>query len=521
MPRRYPLGSIAATLSSWLACVVMSSPGFAATPKAGDIVVQAGVAKAADGTSVPYDVGTLYVPENRQSPTSRLIGVGFARLKAKTPTGAPPVFWLPGGPGLSVLDALDSENPSARARLASWLTYASVGDLVVIEQRGYTARGEKLQITAPAQPLDRPESTEADIANMVALAKAAVAANPDKDLSGYTIAACAEDVNDLRRALGYDRISLFGGSFGSQWSFAVMRLHPEIVARAVLSAVEPLDFGYDMPSQVFASMQRIAFDADKDPGLAPYLPEGGLMAAVRALEQRFAKAPVRVTVSGADGKQQSVVLGLLDFQGALLEEASEAETWPAFVLSQYYGHYQEWARTVIENRKPQSVKLIGPLIDTSLGATPQREYLLRNDAGVPMLGTYGFASYIASAKDWPTPDMGDAFRAFARSDIPVLLVHGDWDTSTPIENMLTQLAYFPHGHGMVVHRGGHDGTFYQLRNEPAAKDAVYAFLRTGDLKGLPSEVTLPPPAFKVPGFPPPARVGARRSADRAIGDAAR
>lgn len=517
MLRRYPLGSITAALPLWLACVVCSPLSLAASPKAGDIVLQTGVVKAEDGTSVPYEVGTLYVPENRQSPTSRLIGVGFARLKAKTSTGAPPVFWLPGGPGLSVLDALDSQSPSARARLASWLTYASVGDLVVIEQRGYTVRGEKLVITAPAQPLDRPSSTEADIANMTALAKAAVAENPDKDLAGYTIAACAEDVNDLRRALGYDRISLFGGSFGSQWSFAVMRLHPETVARAVLSAVEPLDYGYDMPSQVFASMQRIAFDADKDAGLAPYLPKGGLIEAIRTLEQRFARAPVRLKVSGADGSQQSVVLGLPDFQAALLEEASDAETWPAFVLSQYYGHHEEWAREVIKNRGPQSVKLIGPLIDTSLGATPQREYLLRNDTGIAMLGAYGFASYIASAKDWPTPDMGDAFRAFARSDIPVLLVHGDWDTSTPIENMLTQLAYFPHGHGIVVHRGGHDGTFYQLRNDPATKSAVYAFLRTGDLKGLPSEVALPPPTFKVPGFPPPAQIDSRRRADRAAG----
>jgi pimeloyl-ACP methyl ester carboxylesterase len=506
MPNRYPSGSIFASLALWLAAMALSSPVFAAAPKAGDIVVQTGTVKADDGTPVSYEVGTLYVPENRRSPTSRLIGVGFARLKAKTPTGAPPVFWLPGGPGLSVLDALDSSNPGARSRLASWLTYASVGDLVVIEQRGYTVRGEKLEITAPAQPLDQPSTTAADIASTIALAKAAVAANPDKDLAGYTIEACAEDVNDLRRALGYERISLFGGSFGSQWSLAVMRTHPEMVARAVLSSVEPLDFGYDMPSQVFAAMQRIAFDADKDPGLAPYLPKGGLMAAIRALEERFAKAPVRVKVSGADGREQSIVLGQLDFQGALLEEASDAESWPAFVLSQYYGHHQEWARQAIDNRKAQPVKLIGPLIDTSLGATPQREYLLRNDSGVAMLGTYGFAGYMASAKDWPTPDMGDAFRAFVRSDIPVLLVHGDWDTSTPIENMLTQLAYFPHGRGIVVHRGGHDGAFYQLRDEPAAKKEVYAFLRTGQMNDLPTEVTLPAPSFKRPAFPPPARV---------------
>jgi len=508
MQRRYPQRSIVATLSLslslWLSCLAFSSTAFAAAPKAGDIVVQTGVVKAADGSSVPYEIGTLYVPENRQSPTSRIIGVGFARLKAKTPTGAPPVFWLPGGPGLSVLDALDSQSAAAKARLASWLRYASVGDLVVIEQRGYTLRGERLEITAPAAPLDRPSTIEADIAGTVALAKAAVAAHPDKDMSGYTIAACAEDVNDLRRALGYDRISLFGGSFGSQWSFAVMRLHPQIVARAVLSGVEPLDDGYDMPSQVFAAMQRIAFDADKDAGLAPYLPKGGLMAAIRTLEERFAKAPVRVKVKGDDGSEQAVVLGQMDFQSSLLEEAGDPESWPAFVLSLYYGHHEAWARAAIEDRRARPYKLIGPLMDTSLGQTPQREYQLRNDPAIAMLGSGGFAGYLASARDWPTPDMGDAFRAFARSDIPVLLVHGDWDTSTPLENMLTQLAYLPNGRGIIVHRGGHDGTFYQLRNEPAAKSAVYAFLRTGETKGLPSEVTLPAPTFKLPEFAPPA-----------------
>lgn len=57
-----------------------------------------------------------------------------------------------------------------------------------------------------------------------------------------------------------------------------------------------------------------------------------------------------------------------------------------------------------------------------------------------------------------------------------------------------------------MHRGGHDGAFYQLRNELAAKKAVYAFLRTGEMKDLPIDVTLPAPSFKRPIFPPPARI---------------
>ncbi|MDI3291468.1 alpha/beta fold hydrolase [Polyangium sp. 15x6] len=286
-----------------------AAPAVAAAPsRPREIVVERGTVKSETGTDVPYELGTLYVPENRRNPKSRLIGVGFARIKAPRPTDAPPVFWLPGGPGLSVLGAFTDDDAAAKSRLRSWLTYGAVGDLVVIEQRGYTRRGEMLEAISEALPLDQPGSVRVEAEAMRALARAAIAANPDKDLSGYDIGELAADVDDLRRALGYDKISLFGGSFGSQWSFAVMRLHPEIVARAVLSGVEPLNNGYDMPSHVLAALQRIAQDADRDPRLAPYLPAGGLMEAVRALRLRFAEKPVRVQVDDDAGGKRTVVL---------------------------------------------------------------------------------------------------------------------------------------------------------------------------------------------------------------------
>ncbi|MDC0675810.1 alpha/beta fold hydrolase [Nannocystis radixulma] len=185
-----------------------------AHPRAGEVVLERGTVRDETGAEVGYEIGTLYVPENRRKSDSRLIGVGFARIKAPGPTGAPPVFWLPGGPGLSVLGAFAAND---MGKLRTWLGLSVVGDLVVLEQRGYTVRGEMLTARREAQPLDRPASVHADAEAMRARARAAVAANPDKDLSGYDIGEFAADVDDLRRALGYDKISLFGGSFGSQW----------------------------------------------------------------------------------------------------------------------------------------------------------------------------------------------------------------------------------------------------------------------------------------------------------------
>lgn len=495
----------------WLSAVVMmfgsiASGAFAQARRAGDIVVTAATVRAADGTTVPYEIGTLYVPENRRATGGRLIGVGFARIRARVPTGAPPVFWLPGGPGLAVLEAFDGDTETARNRLGSWLTYRDTADLVIIEQRGYSERGEKLTAMSPAWPRDREYTARDDIDDALRRAASAIAAHPDKDLAGYTIDACADDVDDLRRALGYPRISLFGGSFGSQWSFAVMRSHPDIVARAVLSSVEPLDFGYDMPSPLLATMQRIAFDADRDPGLAPYLPTGGLMAAIDALRERFARQPITVDPQDGGGP---VVIGLADLQASLLAEASVPHTWPAFVLSLYHGRYTDWAREVARGRQAQEYKLIGPLIDTSLGITPSHEFRLRHDPASAYLGEGGFAPYLAAASAWPTPDLGDDYRQLRPIDTPVLLVHGDWDTSTPIDNALAQLPYLRNGHAIVIHRGGHDGTFYQLRNEPAAREAVHRFLRTGELRDLPTEVTLSSPTFTVPAFAAPATVAGR------------
>lgn len=488
----------------YLLCLfLLAAPAIAqAQHKPGEMVVETGTVRDEGGKAVPYEIGTLYVPENRDKPGSRLIGVGFARIKSPQPTGAPPVFWLPGGPGLSVLDAFAKND---MGKLRTWLALASVGDLVVVEQRGYTVRGEMLTAPRSASPLGMAASVRREADAMRAQAKAAIAANPDKDLSGYDIGAFAADVDDVRRALGYDKISLFGGSFGSQWSLAVMRLHPQIVARAVLSAVEPLNDGYDMPSQIYASLQRIAFDADRDPGLKPYLPPGGMMAAVRALHERFAQGPVSVPVRDENGKTQTVVLGAEDLQLALLSHTAEGENWPAFILSLYHGHYGDWARETIEERQAGDTTLIGPLADSSLGATAEREHRLRTDPAVPMLGTWNFEANIASAQDWPTRDMGDDVRNPVPSDIPVVFVHGDWDTSTPIDNTLGLLPYFRNGHAILVHRGGHDGAMYQLRNEPAAKQAVYAFLKTGRREGLPAEVTLPLPQFALPDFPPPAK----------------
>ncbi len=486
----------------------VTAGGAAASRQAGDVVLEPSTLRMSKGERIPYELGTLYVPENRSDPKSRLIGVGFARFRASTQTGAPPTFHLPGGPGSSYLDHLtpDSEIPVRAANDVA--LYRGVSDVVFVDQRGFSPRGEKLRFkfkTAP-DPLDLPGSLARSTARHADLARAAVAdfAGRDIDLRGYTVLECAADVNDLRRALGYQQIILVGQSFGSQWSFAVMKLHPEIVKRAVLSGVEPLNHAYDMPSHVFAAIQRQWYEAEQDPRLKPWLPPGGLAAAARDVLRRLERAPLSVSLSGE--QSATVVLGSEDFQRDFLSLAE-----PSQLLALYYGHYQSWARKVMEKRLEQEAEvgaLIAPLIDTSLGVTPQREYQLRTDAGTQFLGHWNFDASLATAGIWPTEDVGDSFRGETINSLPILFIHGDWDTSTPIENLMRVTPYFTQSRVLVVEHGGHNA-FARVRAElPDTAGIVMEFLRTGATSRLPVQVALPKPSPTLPDFPPTAdRVG--------------
>jgi pimeloyl-ACP methyl ester carboxylesterase len=478
--------------------------------KAGEVVIEPGSVTAADVGKVDFDLGTVYVPENRAEPKGRLIGVGFARFRAAGPTDAPPIFLLPGGPGSSFLTDLKQGNPRLPGLLRETARLRQVADVVLVDQRGFSPRGDVLRYAfrTPEEPLDQPGSLARRTAAFGDMAKAAVTEFAKKgiDLRGYTVIECADDVRDLAKALKYPRVTLMGGSFGSQWSFAIMRRHPDLVARALLAGVEPLDCGYDMPSHVLAAVRRMWWEAEQDLRLKPYLPPGGLWAAARDVLRRLERTPVKVTLKGAKdaktGEAVTVTLGHEDFQREAFLRGADG---PAFVLNAYHERYDAWASATAFARRgrPAEVPLITPLIDTSLGVTPKRRYLLQTDPANEFLGQWNFASYLATADVWPTADVGDDFRTETVTHIPVVFVNGDWDTQTPVENALGVAPYFPNGRVLIVERGGHGAMGQLSRHHPETMDALTAFLKTGGMEKLPTRVSVPGPKWSVPGFEVP------------------
>jgi pimeloyl-ACP methyl ester carboxylesterase len=193
-----------------------------------------------DGQTV--ECGYLVVPEDRADPSGRRIRLAVAILRH--PGGAPepdPIIYLEGGPGGS---ALEIRMPNLDVLFGP--IWAANRDIILFDQRGvgfseptldcpgYTERYlDLLDGEVDGMRLTAREVRDRKVEAFLACAEdlRAVA-----DLSAYNTAANAADVNDLRVALGYRTVNLWGGSYGTRLALGVMRDYLEGVRSAVLDA---------------------------------------------------------------------------------------------------------------------------------------------------------------------------------------------------------------------------------------------------------------------------------------------
>ncbi|MGD9891437.1 MAG: alpha/beta fold hydrolase [Dehalococcoidia bacterium] len=182
--------------------------------------------------------GVVFVPEDRTQHRGSTIRLAVAIFRARDSSrAAPPLLFLGGGPGTAVLSGFA---PSITGQLAADLTARR--DLVLIDQRGVgfsqpsLACQELIDVKYQqlGQHLSRAQESEARVqaANRChdRLRRAGVS------LAAYTTAAGAADIDDIRRALGYQQVDLWGVSYGARLALAVMQAYPSTLRAVVLDS---------------------------------------------------------------------------------------------------------------------------------------------------------------------------------------------------------------------------------------------------------------------------------------------
>lgn len=174
---------------------------------------------------------TYPVWENRATRKGRKIGLNIVILPALGQDRQPdPVFELGGGPGQGIAE---SAGGLARSSLRQKRDY------VLVDQRG-TGRSNPLNCNLYGNPVDFRRAA-GDLFLPEEIRKCRAKLKKVADLTQYTTAAFADDLNEVRQWLGYDRINLSGGSYGTRMAQVYLRRHPETVRSVLLVGVLPVD----------------------------------------------------------------------------------------------------------------------------------------------------------------------------------------------------------------------------------------------------------------------------------------
>ena len=441
--------------------------------------------------SLRADLGRIRVLENRAAHGGREIELAFVRIPSTARHPGSPIVWLAGGPGGSGID--DLETPALRV----FLELRSYGDVIALDQRGTGLSVPRLDCPGTIQfprdvPLDRTRSLDGLEAAARACSEHWRAAGVD--LAAYNTRESAEDLEDLRVALGVPKLRLLGGSYGTHLALAAIRAHEDRIERAVLVGVVGPDHLRRSPGASEKQLAEIARLASRDPSIAGRVPD--LIALIREVRDRLDRTPVAVPVDLPGGGTISVVVGKFDLEWytrSLLFSRETIARLPAVFAAMAAGDFSELARTTAFWRMTPAPSASMFAMRCASGASAERLSRIESEKrGLTLGETMDFAED-RICRAWGVPPLPDDFRAPVQSSVPALFVSGSLDGDTPGANADEVARGFPNGGELVVEGAPH--ALLAVESAPA-RLAIARFLGEGR---LPRErVALPPLDFEKP-----------------------
>ncbi len=385
--------------------------------------------------------GRLSVPEDRQHPGGRRISLRIAVIPAARQPAAGALFFLDGGPGGAASDELPAFDQLFGEIAAS-------RDIVFVDQRG----------TGGSHPLRCPRrQVSIDDTAAVAAYVRSCFARLGAEARHYTTVPAMDDVEAVRRALGYGRIDLFGGSYGATAAQVYLRLHPRSVRSLVLDGASLLGVPV---LEVSARNAERALDTELARCAATPACARAFTRTRAELNTLLARGPRRTTAYGrrvtldADGVANTVHALSLDVAGAAL--------LPELIHLAARGDYSALAREYVDR--------VGSSLDARLQLVMALEIQCserwaRFDPTAVKRASGGsyFAHVLESraalfARACRSVPRGTAPRGaeqLVRSDVPVLFLAGDEDPQDPVANLGEWRRVFPNGRLLVVHGGAH------------------------------------------------------------------
>ncbi len=413
--------------------------------------------------------GYVALPQDYQDPRGGRVQIYYTLVHSQSAEPQPdPLVYLVGGPGSSGSRLLPI---SFGAYLNA---FAGERDIIVIDQRGTGLSNPPLYCREAVYRFDEIlESRHAEHAELVLdiltdchrrLASSGV------KFDAYHSDNNARDIVNVLRALGYERWNLVGVSYGSRLALVMMRDFPQFLRSVILDSVYPPQA--DIYLDVYHNGERalkLLFEAcAASEGCGGRYPH--LEAVFYNLYHRLNKTPMSVVYSPPDYRTLDMEISgyrLYDWVFSWLYEVDSIAQIPKMIYDLHQGRPDYAARYGAAYEMTMTTLSLGMHYSVQC----QEEYgsgVFRDYAGMladhPHLSGFlrypveGTATLPRLCGLWGAKARPDHVNDPVASDVPALLLSGDYDPITPpayaqatYETLTRAYNYtFPHvGHGVL------------------------------------------------------------------------
>ena len=408
-----------------------------------------------DGQQVSAELGKLSVPEDRLKESTRKIEIAFVRLKSTATRPGDPIVWLAGGPGVP---------GSVFGRIPPYVQLfdklRAVSDVILLDQRGTGLSTPNLE----CKPSSMPADVFANHATWLRVFTRETKRCADSwrrqgvNIAAYNNNASADDLEELRLALGAERINLLGHSYGTALALTAIRRHPDHINRVVFAATEGTDNLLAMPDVWDFLIKKLGYFAAQDPGVNKFAPD--LEALYRRVVQKLERAPIALTVMDATTKRPvQIRVGKIGLQWLVRSSIYDARFFtvlPALLSTIDAGDYSILTpriETLFSNylgRSPMAMTM-----DCSMGWSSERFAQTSREAEHALFSNVNLQWSSNICKEF-APASNRDLPPRLWSTLPALFISGSLDANTPPFQAEEVRWGFPNSVHLVVENGGHE-----------------------------------------------------------------
>jgi pimeloyl-ACP methyl ester carboxylesterase len=417
--------------------------------------------------------GTYRVFENRAAQSGRTIDLKIVVAPALQRNPQPdPVFVFEGGPGGGAATL-------ASQRIPMFRHFQTDRDIVLIDQRG-TGASNPLDCAA-----DEPDDDLSTVDEYPVQRFRTCLEQLKADASFYTTSIAMDDIDDVRRFLGYERINLWGGSYGTRAALVYLKQHEDSVRAVVLDGVAPPDMRIPlyMARDGQRALDRVLDDCEKDTsGCGKTYPD--LRKTVDSLWTQLAARPRVSFLHPRTGKPTSLVVSQRLVASIVFQSLYSPEVTallPQLLTDAAHGQFQGMFALAFSADLPKGAMSEGLFLSVVCAEDMPRISAddIRRETANRFIGTAMFDTRMKPCEFWPRGLVSADYYAPVSSSRPVLIFSGEDDPVTPPSWGDHVGKTLPNSLHVVVPGAGH---ITLMRG--CVRDLVGQFLDRGSAAGL-------------------------------------